>query len=128
MAVGIAHDFNNLLGAITGYADLVADGSSRSGGAGRRGADPGAAAQRGAVIRGWPNFSRRKPVQAVPVDINGVVLGARDLVSASMGADVAARFYVSARVAAGAERMGAAGQVRSAWLSTRVMRCWPVAS
>ena len=25
---GIAHDFNNLLGAITGYADLVADASS----------------------------------------------------------------------------------------------------
>jgi PAS domain S-box-containing protein len=93
LAGGIAHDFNNLLGAITGYADLVADASSMDAEARADVGQIQAAAQRAArLTKELLIFSRRKPVEAAPVDINGVVSGARDLVSASLGAHVEARF------------------------------------
>jgi PAS domain S-box-containing protein len=96
LAGGIAHDFNNLLGAIVGYAALLAEATADP--AAR--ADIGhiqAAAQRAArLTRDLLIFSRQEPVQLVPVGLNGVITGARDLLRVSVGSQVAVRFELAA--------------------------------
>jgi signal transduction histidine kinase/ActR/RegA family two-component response regulator len=89
LAGGIAHDFNNILGAILGYSELaqrdVAEGSPV-----RRYLDQvvhaGARAKR--LVEGILAFSRSGLGERVPVDVQGIVEEALELLVASLPAHV----------------------------------------
>jgi len=90
LAGGIAHDFNNLLAVITGYAAMVDEAIPQD--------DPAhsdlegirAAAQRGAgLTRQLLIFSRREPSRPESVDLNEVVVETQQLLSRTLGEDVA---------------------------------------
>jgi PAS domain S-box-containing protein len=96
LASGVAHDFNNLLMGIIGCGELV-----------KRSLPPGHetrstvqeicdAAQRGASLtRDLLDFSRRKPIDAVPSKLNAVVRVAERMLRQVIGEDIALEVELS---------------------------------
>jgi signal transduction histidine kinase len=85
---GLAHDFNNLLTAVVGNLDLIRGRSAEANI--RRWADNAfKAAQRGSKLTlQLLAFSRTRKLDTVPVDINALIDGMRDLIVQSLGANV----------------------------------------
>ncbi|MCX7515355.1 PAS domain-containing protein [Frateuria hangzhouensis] len=89
---GVAHDFNNLLTVISGNIGILERALSGPG------IDPALrqrlgymkdAATRGAKLTAQLlAFSRRQRLEAKAVDLNGIVVGMRDLLQSSMGGSV----------------------------------------
>jgi len=101
LAGGIAHDFNNLLGAITGYAELVADATADNPAVQPDVQQIQSAAHRAAKLtRELLMFSRREPSQPEQVNLNAILAGLRELLSASVGGRIAVRFETAAEVPA----------------------------
>jgi PAS domain S-box-containing protein len=85
LAGWIAHDFNNLLGAILGYAELIAQDPASKPTAQSDARQIQAAAERASrLTTDLLSFSRRNPGRPEMVDLNAVIAGARDLMSASV--------------------------------------------
>ncbi len=89
LAGGIAHDFNNQLMAINGYAALVADSLPPG--------DPrlpdidairDAGERAAALTRQLLAFSRRQTLQPAAVDVAGVVVGLRPMLTRLLGEEV----------------------------------------
>jgi len=101
LAAGVAHHFNNQLGIILGYADLVARGV---------GDRPDVladvqlireAAERAALLtRELLIASRRDLARPEVVDLNEVIAGVRELITAAVGGDVRLRFQHAAALPA----------------------------
>lgn len=96
LAGGIAHDFNNILSAITNYGYLL---HARLGAG-----DPlreyaskiMASCERGAnLTQSLLAFSRKKPINPAPVDLNQIVQSVRKLLSRLIGEDIELRFDAS---------------------------------
>jgi signal transduction histidine kinase len=76
LAGGVAHDFNNLLGVIQGYGDLLAKHLSHDAAGGKRVEQILQATRRAAALtRQLLTFSRQQPLEAKPLDLNGVISG-----------------------------------------------------
>jgi signal transduction histidine kinase len=86
---GLAHDFNNLLTAVLGSLDLIRRYSTDP--RIQRWADSGlAATKRGAKVTAQLlAFSRTQQLITVPVDVNGLVAGMRDMLNQTLGASIA---------------------------------------
>ena len=89
LAGGIAHDFNNILGAILGFGDMALK-NTRAGSRMRRDIECiMTAGERGrALVERILAFSRSGVGKRVPVQIEGVVREAVDLLSGTVPADV----------------------------------------
>ena len=85
---GLAHDFNNLLQAILGSVDLIRRNSADA--RIQRWADSAlSATRRGAKLTSQLlAFSRTQKITTVPLDVNALVAGMRDLLNQSLGANV----------------------------------------
>jgi PAS domain S-box-containing protein len=92
LAGGVAHDFNNVLAVILGHADALAQTLS-PGSVGRQDAEQIAAAARRArgVVQQILAFARRRPHEAVPVDVARAVREEIPLVRAATPADLELR-------------------------------------
>jgi|HubBroStandDraft_6_1064221.scaffolds.fasta_scaffold23495_3 DNA-binding response OmpR family regulator/nitrogen-specific signal transduction histidine kinase len=89
---GLAHDFNNLLTAVVGNLDYIRMRSSEPNV--RRWAENAFnAAQRGTKLTAQLlAFSRTQKLDTVPVDVNALIDGMRDLLNQSLGANVTVKF------------------------------------
>ena len=89
LAGGVAHDFNNVLAAILGHADALAS-ELPANSAAREDADQIAAAARRAkgVVHQILAFARRRPAEAVPLDVGRTVGEDLPLVRAATPASV----------------------------------------
>jgi DNA-binding response OmpR family regulator/nitrogen-specific signal transduction histidine kinase len=89
---GLAHDFNNLLTAVVGNLDYIRMRSSEPNV--RRWAENAFnAAQRGTKLTAQLlAFSRTQKLDTVPVDVNALVDGMRDLLNQSLGANITIKF------------------------------------
>jgi PAS domain S-box-containing protein len=97
LAGWIAHDFNNLLGAILGYAELIAQDPACKPTVQSDARQIQAAADRASrLTRDLLSFSQRNPGRPELVDLNAVIAGARDLMSASVGTLVDLRLDLAA--------------------------------
>ncbi len=93
---GVAHDFNNLLTIILGNSELLIDSVT----------DPGQermanailnAAERGADLTdGLLAFSRRQPLEPVPVDVNELILRSESLLRQGVEEGITLRFALEA--------------------------------
>jgi DNA-binding response OmpR family regulator/signal transduction histidine kinase len=85
---GLAHDFNNLLTAVIGNLDLIRARPAHSNV--KRWADNAfKAAQRGAKLTAQLlAFSRTQKLDAIPVDVNTLIEGMRELLNQSLGASI----------------------------------------
>ena len=85
---GLAHDFNNLLTAVVGNLDLIRMRSAEPNV--RRWADNAfKAAERGSKLTSQLlAFSRTQKLDTVPVDVNALVDGMRELLNQSLGASI----------------------------------------
>jgi PAS domain S-box-containing protein len=87
---GIAHDFNNLLTIIVANLDLLSEDVAGNAEAEQKIATIAQAAERGAdLTRHMLAFSRRQPLQAKEVDINGLIAGTTRLLSRALGGNIA---------------------------------------
>jgi len=90
LAGGVAHDFNNALAGIMGYVDLALMDLGAEDPVRpmllevHRGADRAASIARQLLI-----FSRRQPVELVPLDLNGIVQGLVKMLRRLIGEDIA---------------------------------------
>jgi two-component system, cell cycle sensor histidine kinase and response regulator CckA len=89
LAGGVAHDFNNLLTVITGYSDMLLAGKDL------REAQRSAleeirrsAARGGALTHQLLAFSRRQPLEARMVRLNGLILHVEKLLRRLIGEDI----------------------------------------
>ncbi len=86
---GVAHDFNNLLTPIVGALDLL---QRRSVGGEREQRLISGAAQSAerakTLVQRLLAFARRQPLQAVPVDVGGLVAGMADLIGSTTGPQI----------------------------------------
>jgi len=89
---GLAHDFNNLLTAVVGNLDLIRLRSTEQNV--RKWAENAfKAAERGAKLTAQLlAFSRTQKLDTSPVDINALIGGMQDLLSQTLGANVAVKF------------------------------------
>jgi PAS domain S-box-containing protein len=95
---GIAHDFNNLLNVILGNVDLI-DRLSSDERIRRMAATARKSTERGAKLTGQLlAFSRSQSLNLQPVDLTQMIEGARDLLSASLGADIHMRFEIEPKM------------------------------
>jgi len=86
---GIAHDFSNLLTIIQGNLDLLTDKSFPQDLRDEMAEEALAACQRGGELtRRLLAFAHRQPLQAQPLDINGLVLGLSGLLRRTLGAPI----------------------------------------
>ena len=85
---GLAHDFNNLLTAILGSLDLIRRYSTDA--QIQRLADSGlSATRRGAKLTAQLlAFSRAQQLTTVPINVNGLIAGMRDLLNRTLGASI----------------------------------------
>jgi DNA-binding response OmpR family regulator/signal transduction histidine kinase len=88
---GLAHDFNNLLTAVVGNLDLIRVRSAEQNV--RRWAENAFnAAQRGTKLTSQLlAFSRTQKLDTVPINVNALVNGMRELLNQSLGANVTIR-------------------------------------
>jgi signal transduction histidine kinase len=98
LAGGIAHDFNNLLAIISGYADFAIEAASDD--QQRRDLEElSKAASRGAeLVRQLLLFSRRKTVDAVPVDVAEVVRDTEPMLRRTIGEHIELRSRLRAEL------------------------------
>ncbi len=90
LASGIAHDFNNVLMGILGCGELVKHALPAGHAVLPIVDDMCSAAERGASLsRDLLNFSRRKPVDVVPAELNSVVRVAERMLRQMIGEDIA---------------------------------------
>ena len=76
LAGGIAHDFNNILTAIMGYASLLSMSISKDSPLARNVNGILSASERAAKLtKSLLAFSRKKPIEAKPVNLNDIVNG-----------------------------------------------------
>jgi signal transduction histidine kinase len=85
---GLAHDFNNLLTAVLGSFDLIRRHSSDA--RIQHWADSGlAATRRGAKLTSQLlAFSRTQELKAVPIDVNGLIVGMHNLLNQTLGPSI----------------------------------------
>ena len=91
LAGGVAHDFNNILAVILNYADFAREAAVDPG---QRSdlAELSKAAQRGAaLVKQLLLFSRRRPVDALPLDVTEVVRDTEPLLSRTIGEHIELR-------------------------------------
>ena len=98
LAGGVAHDFNNLLAVIRGYADFAIEAATDE--EQRRDlVELSKAATRGAELVGQLlAFSRRRPVDAVAVDLAEVVRDMEPMLRRTVGEDVELRCWVASEL------------------------------
>jgi PAS domain S-box-containing protein len=90
LASGIAHDFNNLLMGIVGCSALLKHTLPNDHPGRAIVDDLTSAAQRGAGFsRDLLNFGRRKPIHAIPSELNAVVVVAERMLRQMIGEDIA---------------------------------------
>jgi signal transduction histidine kinase len=94
LAGGVAHDFNNLLAVILNYADFALEAATDE--EQRRDlVELSKAATRGAeLVRQLLAFSRRRPVDAVAVDLAELVRDMEPMLRRTIGEDVELRCWV----------------------------------
>jgi nitrogen-specific signal transduction histidine kinase/CheY-like chemotaxis protein len=86
---GVAHDFNNLLAVIMGNLELLLEQVERGSKAFSLATRALAAGGRGAdLTHRLLAFSRRQPLQPVPVDVNELIRGMHELLIRTLGEDV----------------------------------------
>ncbi len=89
LASGIAHDFNNVLAGIIACGELAKHELPPGSPAYSMVQDMCGAAERGASLsRDLLNFSRRKPVEAVPSELNSIVRVAERMLRKMIGEDI----------------------------------------
>jgi signal transduction histidine kinase/CheY-like chemotaxis protein len=89
LAGGIAHDFNNLLTVINGSAELLPDFLPGNDPATDLAADIRSAGQKAAgLVAQLLTFSRQRPTQLAPLDLNDVVRDAQKLLGRLLGEDL----------------------------------------
>jgi signal transduction histidine kinase len=98
LAGGVAHDFNNLLAVIRGYADFALEAATDEGQ--RRDLEElSKAATRGAeLVHQLLAFSRRRPVDAVVVDLAEVVRDMEPMLRRTIGEDIELRCWVASEL------------------------------
>jgi signal transduction histidine kinase len=98
LAGGVAHDFNNLLAVILNYADFAIEAATDE--EQRRDlVELSKAATRGAeLVRQLLAFSRRRPVDAVAVDLAEVVRDMEPMLRRTIGEDVDLRCWLSSEL------------------------------
>jgi signal transduction histidine kinase len=118
LAGGIAHDFNNLLTGILGWASVLLEENPPGSPTAEAAETISAAAQRASELtRQLLGFARRRPLQAVPFDANGVL----EEVARLLGRTLDARLRLERRLAAGrAVVVGDPGQLQQAILNLAV--------
>jgi signal transduction histidine kinase len=94
LAGGVAHDFNNLLAVILNYADFALEAATDEGQ--RRDLEElSKAATRGAeLVRQLLAFSRRRPVDAVALDLAEVVRDMEPMLKRTIGEHIDLRCWV----------------------------------
>jgi signal transduction histidine kinase len=86
LTAGVAHDFNNLLSSITGNADLLEREIGTDPILARRLGMILQSAERGAdLVQRLLAFARKQPLEAVAVNLNGIVRGMQDLLQSTLG-------------------------------------------
>ncbi len=98
LAGGVAHDFNNLLAVILNYADFALEAATDE--EQRRDLEElSKAATRGAeLVRQLLAFSRRRPVDAVAVDLAELVRDMEPMLRRTIGEDVDLRCWVASEL------------------------------
>ncbi len=97
LAGGLAHHFNNQLGIILGYAGLVARGVGDRPDVLADVQPIREAAERAALLtRQLLISSRRDLIRPAVIDLNEVIAGVRELITAAVGGDVRLRFEPAA--------------------------------
>jgi signal transduction histidine kinase len=98
LAGGVAHDFNNLLAVILNYADFALEAATDE--EQRRDlVELSKAATRGAeLVRQLLAFSRRRPVDAVAVDLAEVVRDMEPMLRRTIGEDIELRCWASSEL------------------------------
>jgi signal transduction histidine kinase len=98
LAGGVAHDFNNLLAVILNYADFAIEAATDEGQ--RRDLEElSKAATRGAeLVRQLLAFSRRRPVDAVALDLAEVVRDMEPMLRRTIGEHIDLRCWVSSEL------------------------------
>jgi signal transduction histidine kinase len=98
LAGGVAHDFNNLLAVIQGYADFALEAATDDGQ--RRDLEElSKAAVRGAeLVRQLLAFSRRRPVDAVALDLAEVVRDMEPMLRRTIGEHIDLRCWVASEL------------------------------
>ena len=98
LAGGVAHDFNNLLAVILNYADFAIEAATDE--EQRRDlVELSKAATRGAeLVRQLLAFSRRRPVDAVAVDLAEVVRDLEPMLRRTIGEDIDLRCWVASEL------------------------------
>lgn len=103
LAGGVAHDFNNMLGAITGYADLIAEenrdkhGKNKDAVLGKRIATITKASYRAAdLIKKLLAFSRRGKYRNAPMDMHEIINDVLALLQGSIDRKITIRKKLTA--------------------------------
>jgi signal transduction histidine kinase len=98
LAGGVAHDFNNLLAVILNYADFALEAATDEGQ--RRDLEElSKAATRGAeLVRQLLAFSRRRPVDAVALDLAEVVRDMEPMLRRTIGEHIVLRCWVASEL------------------------------
>ncbi len=98
LAGGVAHDFNNLLAVILNYADFALEAATDE--EQRRDLEElSKAATRGAeLVRQLLAFSRRRPVDAVAVDLTEVVRDMEPMLRRAIGEDIDLRCWLASEL------------------------------
>src|SRR5688500_3865212 len=98
LAGGVAHDFNNLLAVILNYADFAIEAATDE--EQRRDlVELSKAATRGAeLVRQLLAFSRRRPVDAVAVDLAEVVRDMEPMLRRTIGEDIELRCWLASEL------------------------------
>jgi len=85
---GVAHDFNNLLQVISGGLQIMARPGDPAGRERVLNAMKQAVERGAGLCRQLLAFARRQPLRPVPVDLNGLIVGMRELLDRSLRGDV----------------------------------------
>ncbi len=88
LAGGVAHDFNNLLTVISGYADLLLDGTPGSTQRNQLEEIKRAAERATSLTRQLLAFSRKQVITPRILNLNAVVTAAQDMLSRLLGEDI----------------------------------------
>lgn len=93
LAGGVAHDFNNILGVIIGYSELSQQDLETARPVGKHIEQIKKAAERAAALtKQLLAFSRRQVVFPQPIDLNGVIRNAQQMLARIVGEDVSIKF------------------------------------
>jgi two-component system, cell cycle sensor histidine kinase and response regulator CckA len=88
LAGGVAHDFNNLLTVISGFTALAQRAIGDGPGASELGEVQGAAKRAAQLTRRLLEFSRRRAIEPVPLDLSDVVHGVTGMLERLIGEEI----------------------------------------